>query len=117
VYKARAVSASAFPQNGRYCLYQNFGRASLDHVSVRTRVLGLRGNDLVIVHRYDHDFRFWRKLPYLPGGFDAAHHGHCDVHEHQVRLQRERFFNGLLPISRLAAHFPAGLRLDKAAQP
>jgi hypothetical protein len=25
--------------------------------------------------------------------------------------------NGLFPISRFAAHFPAGLRLDKAAQP
>ena len=91
--------------------------ASLHDITVRARFFCLHANDLIVVHGYDHDFRLWSKPPYLPSSLDAAHHRHRDIHEHQVRLQREGFLNGLFPISRFAAHFPAGLRLDKAAQP
>jgi len=116
VCKARAGSASAF-QNARYRLQHNFRRTSLHDITVRARFLCLHADDLVVVHRYDDDFRCWRKPAYLPGGLNAAHHWHTDVHQHQVGFQRERRVDRFSPVARFAANLPASPPLDKAAQP
>src|SRR6185437_11641200 len=49
----------------------------------------------------------------LPGGLQAVHHRHADVHEDDVGAQLGDPGDGLLPVDGLADHLDIGLRVEQ----
>ena len=68
------------------------------------------------VHGEDQQFGFRKLFPNPFGSFDAVHAGHCDIHDHDVRFQRERLFHGNLSIGGFPDDFQVGLLFQQASQ-
>jgi len=69
------------------------------------------------VHGEHDDFRGYFELANLADGLQPVHERHGNVHQDDVRLKRNRFFNGFLAVDRFGAHFasPIQMRADPFA--
>ena len=82
--------------------------AVLQQVGHRPGPQGAGDRLLLAVHGEHHHPGLGDGLPQAAGGLDPVEHRHGDVHEHEVRLQRDGQADGLLAVSRFADHLEAG---------
>jgi hypothetical protein len=62
------------------------------------------------MHREHDDFCLRGEDPNLFGRFDPIHHWHADVHQNQVGMKGQHFFDGFFAVCRLTAN--AEIRCD-----
>ena len=98
-------------------LEENTGRSPLAEVLESSGLFHRRSNLARFVHGESDYAGFGVLRGDAPGGLDAAHSGHGDVHRDHIRGEETRELDGAIPVVRLSDDFEVRLSVEKAGEP
>src|SRR5215213_11666658 len=117
IFWARSGAMMVCPEwTVRMARERSSSSASLRRLTLRAGLYPLKDVLVVLVGRQNYNGSLWQEVPDLPGGADAVHLRHGDVHQDYVGFFLPAQLDGLLAVVGDAHHLHLGQHVHEARE-